>query len=616
VTTGVAGTALVLVDLQRDFLGRPGLVPHPSVITARAAGLLTRARALRLPVVHVQTQVRADGSDRMPHWASTATMACVAGTPGAAAPDALTPADGELVVAKQFFTGFGGAPDLDAWLRERDAQRVVVAGVFLHGCVRATALDAYERGYEVVVADDAVGDDDAVHAAATRAWLDGRAARFVPAEQAFAGPRLGTERPLVWFSAQSPMARPVEERVGWLRRWADVLEAEAPGLVDLMIEEIGKPRRAAADEVRRAVAHVRTAAELVPRQAADRQIAPGVVVRQCPVGTVGLVLPWNNPIAIAAGKIAPALGFGNRVVAKPAPEATRCAAALVATLEKAGVPDGLVVLAPGGVDVALALCDDPAVDAVSVTGPIAAGRAIAARCTAMGKPVQGELGGNNAAIVLADAELDAVASALAHAAFDFAGQRCTAIRRIIVDARVADALIARMIAATGELVVGDPADERTDVGPLVSRAAADRVAAIVDAARERGATVLCGGQRDGSFVAPCLVTDVAADDPIAQEETFGPVAVVLPVADVDEALAVANGVSQGLVLAVCTDDVGARARVLAGARAGIVQLGAGPLPVHADAPFGGWGASVIGPPEHGEWDAAFYTRPQAVYTTS
>lgn len=171
--------ALVLVDLQHDFLDRAGLVPPPEELTASVAGLLSGCRRRHLPVVHVQTVVSPDGHDRMPHWIRAGTWACVAGTRGAEAPASVAPATGEAVVCKPFFSGFGN-PRLDALLRAAAIDTVIIAGIYLHGCVRSTVLDAYERGYTVWVADDATGSTEPGHGALSRAWLSTRAAEFLP----------------------------------------------------------------------------------------------------------------------------------------------------------------------------------------------------------------------------------------------------------------------------------------------------------------------------------------------------------------------------------------------------------------------------------------------------
>jgi nicotinamidase-related amidase len=170
--------ALVLVDLQHDFLDRTGLVPPPEPLTAAVAGLLSGCRQRRLPVIHVHTVVSPDGHDRMPHWIRSGTWTCVEGTRGAQPPAAVAPAAGEPVVRKPYFSGFGN-PRLDELLRGASVDTVVVAGIYLHGCVRSTVLDAYERGYTVWVADEATGSTEPEHAARSRAWLATRAAEFM-----------------------------------------------------------------------------------------------------------------------------------------------------------------------------------------------------------------------------------------------------------------------------------------------------------------------------------------------------------------------------------------------------------------------------------------------------
>ncbi|MCK6461228.1 MAG: cysteine hydrolase, partial [Planctomycetes bacterium] len=170
--------ALLLVDLQNDFLRSPGLEPAASDVIDRAAALLRGCRARGIPVVHVRTTI-APGARPMPHWEREGVRSCVDGTEGHAPPPALAPAAGERTIDKTFFSGFG-SPALEEALRAAGADTLVVAGVHLHGCVRATVLDAYQRGFAVLVAEDAVASHEPLHAASTRRWLDGRAARFLP----------------------------------------------------------------------------------------------------------------------------------------------------------------------------------------------------------------------------------------------------------------------------------------------------------------------------------------------------------------------------------------------------------------------------------------------------
>jgi acyl-CoA reductase-like NAD-dependent aldehyde dehydrogenase/nicotinamidase-related amidase len=655
VTRTGGGAALLLVDLQRDFLERPGLTPGADLVCARAEQLLKGFRAQGHPVAHAHTRTRADGSDRMPHWKRLGLHACVDGSPGAAPPQALAPREGELVCRKQYYSAFAD-PHLDAWLRQRRIGRIVLAGLYLHACVRSTALDAYERGYEVAVAEDAVGSTEPLHAELSRAWLAERAAHFAPVRTLLAAVAVpdqaaGEARPAAAVShvhrdpcrsdtvlaeiprggrdevraAAQAAARAVaawgaataDRRGALLERVARRLEAERDAFTARMVREVAKPRAFAEEEIGRALAHVRLAAALA-RATHDVSVAPGVRAVHRPHGVVGLVTPWNNPVAIPLGKLAPALAFGNAVVWKPAPEAHATSLALLDLLARAGLPDGVVSPVFGGEEAARAIFREPLVAAVSLTGSVATGRVAAALCAEAPKPLQAELGGNNAAIVLRDAELPATARELALAAFGFAGQRCTAIRRFVVERAVAPRFEALLADAVRALRVGEPDDPVTQVGPLISADKRDRLLAAVRAAVAEGARGVAGGEvpaglGHGAWLAPTLLADADPASAIVQEESFGPVGVLQVAEDLEHALVLANGVPQGLLMTVHTRDAEARARVRDRAQAGMLKLGAGPLAIHPAAPFVGWKASGLGPPEHGAWDREFYARAQALY---
>lgn len=411
-------------------------------------------------------------------------------------------------------------------------------------------------------------------------------------------------------AASSPAGRLTrDERAALLAAWADTLTTQAETLAQSISREVGKPLADARGEVRRAVGHIQTARQLLttPHSQtidADRRVS----VRQRPQGVVAVITPWNNPVALAVGKIAPALALGNGVVWKPAVEAPRTALAVMDSLATAGVPPGLVNLVFGNARTAQLLIEQPTVDAVALTGSIAAGQSAAAQCLRLHKPLQAELGGNNSAIVWRATE----ALPLARAAFAFAGQRCTALRRFIVARPLLESFQEALVAATLSL---RPA---TDIGPLISRTQRDSVLRVIEAAVQEGGRLLCGGTvpselEAGCWLTPAVVTDMRPEAKIVQEETFGPVAVLLPADTFDEAIALANGVEQGLFGVLVGGDEAERRRYAESMRAGMLQFSAGPLDVHAAAPFGGWKASGIGPPEHGEWDRLFYARPQAVY---
>jgi acyl-CoA reductase-like NAD-dependent aldehyde dehydrogenase/nicotinamidase-related amidase len=660
--------ALVLVDVQEDFLARPGLAPTREVLVDALATLLARARAATVPIVHVHTIVAADGGDRMPHWQRRGIAACVRGTAGALPPAALRPRAGEIVVEKRFFSGFDEA-SMDASLRALHVDTLVVAGLYLHGCVRSTVLAAYVHGYDVWVVDDAVGSDDPAHAELSRDYLAARAATFLDGNEIFA--RLADATPATasarFDAAPSSRARPprassprlfrhydparvdevlhevpiadeddvaravavarrvspglavvaFDDRAALLERWARGLEERRDAFAAGIAREIGKPITDAQDEVDRALAHVRTAVRLFAGGDAER-LADAVFVRHRPHGVVALVTPFNNPLAIPAGKIAPALVFGNAVVWKPAAEGASTTRLMLDTLAAAGAPEGAVTVVHGDARTARALVCHPDVRAVSITGSNATGRAVHALCARDGKPLQAELGGNNAAIVLEDADLEDEARVLARAAFGFAGQRCTAIRRLIVARGIFHAFAAAFGGAVAALTVGDAHDATTVVGPLVSTQRRDRVLAAMAEATASGARALQGGTvpsalAHGAWLAPIILDGVEASARVFREETFGPLAVLVAADDLAHALALANAVPHGLVAYLASRDREARRRFAAAAEAGILRVDRDAPFIHPEAPFGGFKASGIGPPEHGAWDRAFYARPQAFY---
>lgn len=633
--------ALLLIDLQEDFLGAPGLVPARGEVVARVAWLLEQARAARVPVVHVRTTVHRDAEpdQRMSHWRRDGVWRCVAGTSGHAAPPELQAAAGEHVVHKTHFSAFADGT-LVTWLLARGIDEVWLAGVHAHACVRASALDADRLGFVVKVAADAVASDQPLHADETRRYLTKRCAAFVPAASLLASAgdtpdgaaadRAVVDRAVVRAAEGAREAgrawrsRDVAARLAIVDRVAECVAREREPLARRMAMEIGKPISDARLEVDFALALIRAARERAAGLLAGGDPPPsaGGVERRRPLGTVALVTPWNVPLAIPLGKLVPALLYGNTVVWKPAPAGSGIAGDLLRLLDEAGVPPHAVSLLCGDHATAEALLAHPAIDAVSITGSSAVGTCAQAICAARRIPLQAELGGNNAAIVWSDCDLDDAAAKIAAGAFGSAGQRCTANRRVIVDTRVKDDFVARLLAATDALAWGDPLDPATRVGPLVSRAACERVAGVVERAAAGGARVLTAPShaarenelaQAGAYLPPRIVP---CDDPLAeivQEETFGPVLVVQTASSFDEALDLLNGVPQGLVAALFSDSTGHRARFLDEARAGILKIGSATAGVGAETPFGGWKASGVGPAEHGSGDPEFYTRPQAVY---
>lgn len=396
--------------------------------------------------------------------------------------------------------------------------------------------------------------------------------------------------------AQVEWARNASLRATALTKAAADVEQHAAELVDLVVREVGKPVVEAEGEVGRTAAVLRYHAQAA--LAATGEVLPpadgsGLLLsRRSPRGAVGLITPYNFPLAIPAWKAAPALALGNAVLLKPSPHALACAARLVELLA-AHLPDGLLQLVPGGADTGQALLAE--VDALSFTGSTAAGRAVAVAAAGASLPVQTENGGHNSAVVLPDADVQAVARVVARDVVGYAGQKCTSTRRVLV---VGDASVFRE-ALTAELAllpVGDPSRREVVAGPVITAAAA---AALNAAVLEGGDVRRTAAPEGDAFVAPTLVADDDGASRAAREELFGPVVVVQSVPDVDTAVTIANSGSARLVAAVHTRDLDQALAVSDRLRAGMVRVNAPTTGVDLHAPFGGEGDSGYGPREQG-----------------
>ena len=642
--------ALLLVDLQGDFLGAAGLQPGRESLVRHAAELLQLGRQHRIPVIHIWTTVTREHDQRLLHWQRSNRWLCVAGTDGHQTPAALEPLKNEIVVHKTGFNGFASGK-LAAALKEIKCDTLIVAGVHLHTCVRAVATEGLERRLDTFVVSNAVASNDPVYAAATRRWLAERGVEFLPGPEIVsrllgAAPskiqhRSPRDPAKVLF--EIPVAGPAEvaratgsaqaewkkwrrvrlkSRCQILTRAALLLEAAGPKLVRQMAVEIGKPVSQGAEEIRRAAANVR---DVIRRAAAFDFSQPeaGGIVRHEPLGVVALISPWNNPVAIPVGKIAPALLYGNTVVWKPAPAATKISAAILKLLRRAGVPRNAVKMVTGDHITAQSLAADNQINAVTITSSAEAGHAIQEICARRFLPLQAELSGNNAAIVWNDADLPAAAAQITWGAFGFAGQRCTANRRVVVSAAIFEAFWRELKVASGKLNWGDPLDPSTDIGPLIHPAKADEHRALVRQARDSGADhrleILFEDRVDLSllgrktYALPAIAGCDHPDHSLVQEETMSPLLVVQRARNFDEALALCNGVRHGLVAALFSHSTERQKQFLAGAQAGMLKINSATAGVDVTLPFGGWKMSGLGAPEHGEADRLFYTRMQAVY---
>ena len=344
-------------------------------------------------------------------------------------------------------------------------------------------------------------------------------------------------------------------------------------------------------------------------------VRPGVEIEisREPLGVVGIITPWNFPIAIPAWKIAPALAYGNTVVFKPAELVPGSAWALSEIISRAGLPEGVFNLVMGGGrEIGQALLDDRRINAVSFTGSVNTGAAVAAACSARGAKYQLEMGGKNPLVVLADADMGKAVDCALNGAFFSTGQRCTASSRLIVEASVHDQFVEALKAKVESLRVGNALHDGIQIGPVVDQRQLDQNLRYVEIGKEEGADLICGGgliegETPGFYMAPALFAGTSNDMQINREEIFGPVATIIRAGDFDEAVALANDTDFGLSAGVCTTSLSAATRFKRESRAGMVMVNLPTAGVDYHVPFGGTKASSYGAREQGRYAADFYT---------
>ncbi len=417
---------------------------------------------------------------------------------------------------------------------------------------------------------------------------------------------------------------PAPKRGEILYRFGALLAEQKERLARAMTREMGKVLTEARGDVQEGIDIAflmagegrRMFGDTVPSELPDKW---AMSVRQ-PLGIAGIITPWNFPIAIPCWKMMPALVTGNTVVFKPASDTPYCATLLVELMAEAGFPPGTVNLVTGsGAEVGDAIVDSPDIAVISFTGHSETGKAIAQRAGARLKRLALELGGKNGIVVLADADLELATEGILWSAFGTTGQRCTACSRVIVEEAVLEPLLARLEAGARRLRLGDGLDPATDVGPLINAAAVEKVERYVEIGRGEGELV-CGGRRatgpgleHGHFFEPTIFTGVAPMARIAQEEIFGPVLSVIPVADFEAAVTALNQTRYGLSSSIYTRDVNRAFRAIRDFQTGIVYVNAGTIGAETHLPFGGWKETGNGHREAGHAALDTYTEWKAIY---
>ena len=420
----------------------------------------------------------------------------------------------------------------------------------------------------------------------------------------------------------------IQARHDALDKIGNEILARKDELGELLAREEGKTRPEAVGEVARAGQIfkffagecLRLTGEVVP------SVRPGIGVEitREPLGVVGLITPWNFPIAIPAWKVAPALAHGNCVILKPADLVPGSAWALAEIIHRSGIPAGVFNLVMGrGSVLGEALVNDPDIAAISFTGSVGVGRRIAQKAVETGKKVQLEMGGKNPQVVLDDADLAQAVELSAQSAYYSTGQRCTASSRLIVTDGIYSAFVKALGERLAAIKVGAALAAGTDIGPVVSQGQLEQDLSYVAIGRDEGATLVRGGERvachtgsgdEGYFMAPALLADTTPAMRINREEVFGPVASVIRVKDYDEALAVANDTEFGLSAGIATTSLRYATHFKRHSQAGMVMVNLPTAGVDYHVPFGGRKGSSYGPREQGRYAQEFHTTVKTAYT--
>jgi acyl-CoA reductase-like NAD-dependent aldehyde dehydrogenase len=416
------------------------------------------------------------------------------------------------------------------------------------------------------------------------------------------------------------------ERHAILSKTSQEIIARKAELGQLLAREEGKTLPEAIGEVTRAAQIfdffagevLRLAGEVLP------SVRPGVgveVTRE-PLGVIGIITPWNFPIAIPTWKIAPALAYGNTVVIKPADLVPGSTWAIVEILNRNGLPKGVLNLVMGkGSVVGQTMLDSKDVHAISFTGSVGTGKRVAAASIEHNRKFQLEMGGKNPVVVLDDADLKVAVESVAQSAFFSTGQRCTASSRVIVTEGIHDKFVEALAERTRNLRVGDALDSNTEIGPVVDPSQLKQDTDYIEIGKSEGAQLIAGGDRvkagtEGYFLQPALFVGATNDMRISREEIFGPVASVIKAKDYDEALAMANDTEFGLSAGIVTTSLKYATHFKRNVEAGMVMVNVPTAGVDFHVPFGGRKGSSYGPREQGRYAAEFFTVVKTAYTAA
>lgn len=411
----------------------------------------------------------------------------------------------------------------------------------------------------------------------------------------------------------------------YLFKVANIIEENLDEIAETMTKEMGKTLPEAKGETARGVAILRFYAgegmrkngDVIPSSDKDAMM----LTRRTPVGVVGVITPWNFPVAIPIWKIAPALVYGNTVVFKPATEAAVTAAKIVDCFAQVGLPEGVLNFVTGsGSVIGEGLINHPLLDAITFTGSESIGKRVAKSAASRGIKSQVEMGGKNPVIVTKDADLDVAVEAVISGAFRSTGQKCTATSKVVVESEIYDAFKEKLVQETEKITVGNGLKDGIWMGPCASESQFNTVQHYINVGKEEGADLLTGGEvltgdeyDKGFYISPTIFDNVKPEMKIAQEEIFGPVIALINASDLEEAIEIANDTKYGLSASIFTTNISSFLEFADEIEAGLVRINAESAGVELQAPFGGMKGSGMGSREQGEAAKEFYTEIKTIF---
>jgi len=418
------------------------------------------------------------------------------------------------------------------------------------------------------------------------------------------------------------------QRGQYLYRVAEILEENLQDIAETLTREMGKTLPEAIGETSRGIAILRYYAAEGMRK--DGEVIPSsdkdalMFTKRTPLGVVGIITPWNFPVAIPIWKIAPALVYGNTVVFKPASESAVTAAKIVECFNRAGLPKGVLNFITGkGSTVGDALINNKHLNGITFTGSEQTGKLVAEAASRNNVKYQLEMGGKNPVIVLNDADIESAVAGVLSGAFKSTGQKCTASSRVIVEAGIYDKFKEHLLSESAKITIDNGLETTTWMGPCASESQLNTVLEYIEIGKQEGASLIFGGNRleqgelaNGFYVEPTIFEDVAPSMRIAREEIFGPVIALIKVDSLEEAISIANDSDYGLSASLYTTNIGAALEFIDDVEAGLVRVNAESAGVELQAPFGGMKSSSTGTREQGEAAKEFYTAVKTVFIKS